>query len=101
MVQVARIRDRMLESEATQLSYHNDDAVGRSVEETLRLLKAFQWADSHAGEACPANWTPGGATVSVIHAQLLRFNHAGPFLQIKTDRLGAQEYFQKTFGEGL
>jgi peroxiredoxin (alkyl hydroperoxide reductase subunit C) len=28
----------------------NDDAVGRSVEETLRVLKAFQWADSHVGE---------------------------------------------------
>ena len=28
----------------------NDDAVGRSVEETLRILKAFQWADSHVGE---------------------------------------------------
>ena len=28
----------------------NDDAVGRSVEETLRILKAFQWADGHPGE---------------------------------------------------
>lgn len=28
----------------------NDDAVGRSVEETLRILKAFQWADGHVGE---------------------------------------------------
>ena len=27
----------------------NDDAVGRSVEETLRILKAFQWADTHIG----------------------------------------------------
>lgn len=25
----------------------NDDSVGRSVEETLRLSSAFQWADSH------------------------------------------------------
>lgn len=41
----------------------NDDAVGRSVEETLRLLKAFQWADSHVGEACPASWTPGADTI--------------------------------------
>lgn len=32
----------------------NDDAVGRSVEETLRILKAFQWADSHVGES---NWS--------------------------------------------
>ena len=41
----------------------NDDAVGRSVEETLRILKAFQWADSHHGEACPASWTPGADTI--------------------------------------
>ena len=30
----------------------NDDAVGRNVEETLRLVKAFQYADEH-GEVCP------------------------------------------------
>ena len=41
----------------------NDDAVGRSVEETFRLLNAFQWADSHVGEACPASWTPGSDTI--------------------------------------
>jgi alkyl hydroperoxide reductase subunit AhpC len=41
----------------------NDDAVGRSVEETLRVLKAFQWADSHEGEACPASWKPGEETI--------------------------------------
>lgn len=38
----------------------NDDHVGRSVEETLRLIKAFQFADEH-GEVCPANWKPGQA----------------------------------------
>jgi len=41
----------------------NDDAVGRSVEETIRILKAFQWADSHVGEACPASWKPGDDTI--------------------------------------
>lgn len=41
----------------------NDDQVGRSVEETLRLLQAFQWAEKHAGEACPASWTPGADTI--------------------------------------
>ena len=41
----------------------NDDQVGRSVEETLRLVKAFQYADSHVGEACPASWTPGSDTI--------------------------------------
>jgi peroxiredoxin (alkyl hydroperoxide reductase subunit C) len=36
----------------------NDDSVGRSVDETLRVIRAFQYADSHQGEACPASWTP-------------------------------------------
>ena len=40
----------------------NDDAVGRSVEETLRLIKAFQHAAEH-GEVCPANWKPGDKTI--------------------------------------
>lgn len=40
----------------------NDEAVGRSVEETLRLVKAFQHADKH-GEGCPANWKPGAASI--------------------------------------
>lgn len=35
----------------------NDLPVGRSVEETLRLVKAFQFTDKH-GEVCPANWNP-------------------------------------------
>lgn len=53
----------------------NDDAVGRSAEETIRILKAFQYADSHQGEACPASWTPGSDT-------------------IKTDPYGSKEYFK-------
>lgn len=36
----------------------NDLTVGRNVEETIRLIRAFQHADSH-GEACPAGWEPG------------------------------------------
>lgn len=36
----------------------NDLPVGRSVDETLRLLKAFKFTDEH-GEVCPAGWTPG------------------------------------------
>ena len=42
----------------------NDDSVGRNVDETLRILKAFQWADSHEGEGCPASWTPGADTIT-------------------------------------
>ncbi|OXB64471.1 hypothetical protein ASZ78_000147 [Callipepla squamata] len=40
----------------------NDLPVGRSVEETLRLVKAFQYVETH-GEVCPANWTPDSPTV--------------------------------------
>lgn len=41
----------------------NDLPVGRSVEETLRLVKAFQFVETH-GEVCPASWTPESPTVS-------------------------------------
>jgi len=40
----------------------NDLPVGRSVDETLRLVQAFQYTDIH-GEVCPANWKPGSATI--------------------------------------
>ncbi|KAA0194172.1 Thioredoxin peroxidase-like 2 [Hyalella azteca] len=50
----------------------NDLPVGRSVDETLRLVQAFQFTDSH-GEVCPAGWTPGDATVGSgwCHGRLL------------------------------
>ncbi|KAK7018344.1 peroxiredoxin [Favolaschia claudopus] len=51
----------------------NDLPVGRSVEETTRLIKAFQFTDQY-GEVCPANWTEGGKT-------------------IKADPKGSLEYF--------
>lgn len=40
----------------------NDLPVGRSVDETLRLVQAFQFTDEH-GEVCPAGWTPGKKTM--------------------------------------
>lgn len=40
----------------------NDLPVGRSVEEVLRLVKAFQFAATH-GEVCPAGWQPNSETV--------------------------------------
>jgi alkyl hydroperoxide reductase subunit AhpC len=45
------------------------------VDETLRLVKAFQFVDKH-GEVCPANWKPGAATM-------------------KADPKGSMEYFSK------
>ncbi|GFO46267.1 thioredoxin-dependent peroxide reductase, mitochondrial [Plakobranchus ocellatus] len=40
----------------------NDLPVGRSVDEVLRLIKAFQFVEKH-GEVCPANWQPDSATI--------------------------------------
>jgi len=40
----------------------NDLPVGRSVDETLRLVQAFQYTDKH-GEVCPAGWRPGSDTI--------------------------------------
>ncbi|KAJ7696221.1 thioredoxin-like protein [Mycena rosella] len=51
----------------------NDLPVGRSVDETIRLVKAFQFTDQY-GEVCPANWTSGSKT-------------------IKADPKGSLEYF--------
>ncbi|VDD79939.1 unnamed protein product [Mesocestoides corti] len=53
----------------------NDLPVGRSVDETLRLVKAFQFVDKH-GEVCPANWTPDSPSM-------------------KPNVEGAKEYFEK------
>lgn len=40
----------------------NDLPVGRSVDEVLRLVQAFQFTDKH-GEVCPAGWRPGADTI--------------------------------------
>ncbi|RPD56872.1 2-cysteine peroxiredoxin [Lentinus tigrinus ALCF2SS1-7] len=58
----------------------NDLPVGRSVEETLRLVKAFQFTDEH-GEVCPANWTEGAKTM-------------------KADPKGSLEYFASVDASG-
>lgn len=53
----------------------NDLPVGRSVEESLRLLEAFQFTEKY-GEVCPANWQAGSET-------------------IKPDVASSKEYFSK------
>ncbi|EIE87971.1 hypothetical protein G6F46_011138 [Rhizopus delemar] len=40
----------------------NDLPVGRSVDETLRLVEAFKYTDEN-GEVCPANWKKGDKTI--------------------------------------
>jgi len=50
----------------------NDLPVGRSVDETLRLVKAFQFTDEY-GEVCPANWTPGSDTIKTNPKEKLEY----------------------------
>ncbi|KAF1809903.1 thioredoxin-like protein [Eremomyces bilateralis CBS 781.70] len=57
----------------------NDLPVGRSVDETLRLIDAFQFAEKY-GEVCPANWNPGSEG-------------------IKADSKGNQAYLDKVYGD--
>lgn len=40
----------------------NNLSVGRSVDETLRVLQAFQYVAEH-GEVCPAGWKPGAKSM--------------------------------------
>ena len=40
----------------------NNLGVGRSVDEAIRVLQAFQFVAEH-GEVCPANWKPGTDTM--------------------------------------
>jgi len=42
---------------------HQDFPVGRSIDEVLRLLKAFQFADKN-GTVCPSGWQPGADTIN-------------------------------------
>lgn len=53
----------------------NDPPVGRNVDEVLRLVQGYQFADKN-GEVCPANWKPGSATM-------------------KPDPVGSKEYFSQ------
>ncbi|KAJ9468314.1 Thioredoxin peroxidase [Diplonema papillatum] len=50
----------------------NDLPVGRSVEETLRLVQAFQYSDEH-GEVVPCNWKPGDKTMKADPKGSLEF----------------------------
>ncbi len=58
-----------------QVAYEvvHDLGVGRSPEETLRVLAAFQQVEK-TGEVCPSSWKPGEKTM-------------------KADPVGAKEYF--------
>nr|WDA99162.1 peroxiredoxin [Gronococcus sybilensis] len=46
-----------------QHSTINNLAFGRSIKETLRLLKAIQYIQLNPDEVCPAEWMPGQKTM--------------------------------------
>ena len=41
----------------------NNEAFGRSVDETLRTLQAIQYVQENPDEVCPAGWKPGDDTM--------------------------------------
>ncbi|KAI8149635.1 thioredoxin-like protein [Fennellomyces sp. T-0311] len=45
-----------------RVAHIHDLPIGRSVDETLRVIEAIKFTDEH-GEVCPANWTKGSATI--------------------------------------
>jgi thioredoxin len=53
----------------------NDHPVGRSVDETIRLVKAFQF-NAKYGEVCPANWQPGDMTMDADPVKSKSYFHA-------------------------
>ena len=70
------LRGLFLINPEQKISYQvvHDLGVGRSVDETLRVLKAFQTV-AKTGEVCPANWSDSKT--------------------MKPDPKGSQEYFGK------
>ena len=45
-----------------ELVLSSKQIIFRDVDETLRLVQAFQYTDKH-GEVCPAGWKPGKDTI--------------------------------------
>ncbi|KAI9318578.1 thioredoxin-like protein [Dichotomocladium elegans] len=45
-----------------RVAHIHDLPIGRSVDETLRVIEAIQFSDEH-GEVCPANWKKGDKTI--------------------------------------
>ena len=48
-----------------QHSTINNLAFGRSIDETIRTLKAIQHTQIHDQEVCPVDWQPGMATINI------------------------------------
>jgi peroxiredoxin 1 len=71
--------------------------VGRSVDETLRLVQAFQFHDKH-GEVCPANWKPGSATMNPDPEGACARGGLASLVVLTPCFLGSKSYFSKLEG---
>ncbi|KAJ8658508.1 hypothetical protein O0I10_005861 [Lichtheimia ornata] len=49
-----------------RVAHIHDLPIGRSVDETLRVIEAIKFTDEH-GEVCPANWQKGDKTIKPNH----------------------------------
>ncbi|ORY89217.1 thioredoxin-like protein [Syncephalastrum racemosum] len=49
-------------NQTLRVSHIHDLPIGRSVDETLRVIEAIKFTDEH-GEVCPANWKAGEKTI--------------------------------------
>jgi len=63
----------------------NDLPVGRSVDETIRLLQAFAFTDEN-GEVCPANWRPGKKTFKTKREDIIEYLSNNPELAQEAKR---------------
>ncbi len=50
----------------------NNLALGRNIDEVLRLVDALQFTEEH-GEVCPANWNKGDKTMAPTQEGLIEF----------------------------
>ncbi|MCX7987613.1 MAG: peroxiredoxin [Bacteroidales bacterium] len=50
----------------------NDMPLGRSVEEALRIVDAWQYFEKH-GEVCPADWKPGKEAIKPTHEGIAEY----------------------------
>jgi peroxiredoxin (alkyl hydroperoxide reductase subunit C) len=51
----------------------NSLSVGRSVNEAMRVLKAFQFITTHAGHVCPADWEEGKDTMIASPEEMKKY----------------------------
>jgi peroxiredoxin 2/4 len=59
------LRAQVLIDRTGTIRHHsvNDLGIGRSVDESLRLVQATKWVDEN-GEVCPVNWKKGKAAIN-------------------------------------